>query len=88
MSDHPPPIHLKTPDGEFSICFNRLAKWALGVAATLTAALLIGAFTFALRSNEVLGRIDERLIALDSKVEAATKRNEHRIERLEDRVRQ
>ena len=86
-----PPVHIKTADGQVlgSLCFNQFAKIAGTVAATLLAAILVGAFTFAWASHEKLTRLDDlpkRIDDLEARMVTAIEKNTENIDKNSDRI--
>lgn len=78
-----PPVHIIDQYGErVGICLSRLAKWVAGVGASLIAALLIGAVSFAWQSNATLKGVIEGLDQINKRLD----RMDRRQERMEDRI--
>lgn len=77
-----PPIHIVAGDEKFNICLSRAAKWVSGIAATIVAALLIGALNFAWQLNATLGQVLQRLDAIEHRFD----RTDRRLEKLSDKV--
>lgn len=78
-----PPIHIVPEGDKWRICLSRLGKWIAGITASVVVAVLVGALAFAWSSNEMLGRIDERLSGIEESVREQAARNDKRIDRLE-----
>lgn len=77
-----PPVHIVAGEEKWFLCLSRVAKWIAGIAATVVGALLIGAMGFAWQSNQTLGRVLERLDAIDHRFD----RTNQRIEKLSDKL--
>jgi len=82
MAEKDPPVHVIAEDGKLRVCLSTIAKWIAGIAATVIAAILTGAFMFAWQSNVALGQIMEKLEGMNGRLD----RYYHRLERVEDKI--
>lgn len=77
-----PPVHIVAGEEKWFLCLSRVAKWVSGIAATIVAALLVGAMHFAWESNSTLGQVLQRLDSIEHRFD----RTDRRLEKLSDKV--